>query len=325
MLPNSPNVILAAQEAAKLSEKPRSRRRLPLPAGGAGGAGRARPRAGCDRQRRAARLGARRDPLGAGRAGRARRPRGPRSCAATRSGSPARRSSPGEGRLDALRDDRADRRGGRDRHRDRGRRRPDPARPAAARARRGGRAGAPPRRPAALLVADRRAVRRGSVSVMSKPILWHIEISHYNEKARWALDHKGVEHERRAPHAGGAHGRRAVADPRPLQDLPGAPARRPGDRRLDGDHRGARASASPTRRCIRTIRASAAGRWSSRSSSTRSWDLTLACSPSTRPRRTRRSSSASRSTCCLAAWPTSGLSARGRRASSQPSPPFATA
>jgi len=33
---------------------------------------------------------------------------------------------------------------------------------------------------------------------VAKPILWHIEISHYNEKARWALDHKGIEHERRA-------------------------------------------------------------------------------------------------------------------------------
>jgi glutathione S-transferase len=32
----------------------------------------------------------------------------------------------------------------------------------------------------------------------TRPILWHIEISHYNEKARWALDLKGVEHERRA-------------------------------------------------------------------------------------------------------------------------------
>jgi hypothetical protein len=32
----------------------------------------------------------------------------------------------------------------------------------------------------------------------TRPILWHIEISHYNEKARWALDLKGVEHGRRA-------------------------------------------------------------------------------------------------------------------------------
>ena len=35
-------------------------------------------------------------------------------------------------------------------------------------------------------------------------VLWHIPFSHYNEKARWALDFKGVEHRRRYP-AGGAH------------------------------------------------------------------------------------------------------------------------
>jgi glutathione S-transferase len=38
----------------------------------------------------------------------------------------------------------------------------------------------------------------------AKPLLWHIRISHFNEKARWALDYKGVEYERRAP-APGAH------------------------------------------------------------------------------------------------------------------------
>jgi glutathione S-transferase len=37
---------------------------------------------------------------------------------------------------------------------------------------------------------------------MSKPVLWHISISHFNEKARWALAYKGVEHERRAPPPG---------------------------------------------------------------------------------------------------------------------------
>jgi glutathione S-transferase len=37
-----------------------------------------------------------------------------------------------------------------------------------------------------------------------EPVLWHIEISHFNEKARWALAYKGVEHERRAP-TPGAH------------------------------------------------------------------------------------------------------------------------
>src|SRR3712207_5419255 len=30
------------------------------------------------------------------------------------------------------------------------------------------------------------------------PVLWHLEISHYNEKVRWALDHMGVAHVRRA-------------------------------------------------------------------------------------------------------------------------------
>jgi glutathione S-transferase len=34
-------------------------------------------------------------------------------------------------------------------------------------------------------------------------VLWHIPVSHYSEKVRWALDYKGVEHERRAPMPGG--------------------------------------------------------------------------------------------------------------------------
>jgi glutathione S-transferase len=34
---------------------------------------------------------------------------------------------------------------------------------------------------------------------VSLPVLWHIPVSHYNEKVRWALDLKGVEHVRRAP------------------------------------------------------------------------------------------------------------------------------
>jgi glutathione S-transferase len=42
------------------------------------------------------------------------------------------------------------------------------------------------------------------VASQTKPVLWHIAISHYNEKARWALDYKGIEHERRAP-TPGAH------------------------------------------------------------------------------------------------------------------------
>jgi glutathione S-transferase len=33
-------------------------------------------------------------------------------------------------------------------------------------------------------------------------VLWHIEVSHYNEKARWALDYKGIPYELRAPMPG---------------------------------------------------------------------------------------------------------------------------
>jgi glutathione S-transferase len=32
-----------------------------------------------------------------------------------------------------------------------------------------------------------------------RPTLWHINVSHYSEKVRWALAWKGVEHRRRAP------------------------------------------------------------------------------------------------------------------------------
>jgi len=42
------------------------------------------------------------------------------------------------------------------------------------------------------------------------PVLWHIELSHYNEKARWALDYKGVAHVRKAPMPG-LHGAYALA------------------------------------------------------------------------------------------------------------------
>lgn len=33
----------------------------------------------------------------------------------------------------------------------------------------------------------------------TKPTLWQIDVSHYSEKARWALAYKGVEHRRRSP------------------------------------------------------------------------------------------------------------------------------
>jgi glutathione S-transferase len=35
-----------------------------------------------------------------------------------------------------------------------------------------------------------------------KAVLWHLPVSHYNEKVRWALAVKGIEHERRAPPPG---------------------------------------------------------------------------------------------------------------------------
>jgi glutathione S-transferase len=40
-------------------------------------------------------------------------------------------------------------------------------------------------------------------------VLWHIEVSHFNEKARWALDYKGVPYELRVPMPG-LHGMRAL-------------------------------------------------------------------------------------------------------------------
>jgi glutathione S-transferase len=41
--------------------------------------------------------------------------------------------------------------------------------------------------------AERKAARAAA------PVLYHIEVSHYNEKVRWALDHKGIPHVRKAP------------------------------------------------------------------------------------------------------------------------------
>jgi glutathione S-transferase len=35
------------------------------------------------------------------------------------------------------------------------------------------------------------------------PVLWHLKVSNYNEKARWALDYKGIRHVRRAAVPGG--------------------------------------------------------------------------------------------------------------------------
>ena len=37
-----------------------------------------------------------------------------------------------------------------------------------------------------------------SAETSGTPILWHLKVSNYNEKARWALDYKGIPHIRRA-------------------------------------------------------------------------------------------------------------------------------
>jgi hypothetical protein len=29
---------------------------------------------------------------------------------------------------------------------------------------------------------------------MDTPLLWHIPLSHYSEKVRWALDYRGIAH-----------------------------------------------------------------------------------------------------------------------------------
>ena len=39
----------------------------------------------------------------------------------------------------------------------------------------------------------------------TRPTLWHISLSHYSEKVRWALDHKRIPHRRRAVIVPGAH------------------------------------------------------------------------------------------------------------------------
>jgi glutathione S-transferase len=43
---------------------------------------------------------------------------------------------------------------------------------------------------------------RPSLASGIAPVLWHLKVSHYNEKARWALDYKGIPHVRRAVEPG---------------------------------------------------------------------------------------------------------------------------
>jgi glutathione S-transferase len=46
--------------------------------------------------------------------------------------------------------------------------------------------------------ADGPAVGADGAKPSGAPVLWHLKVSHYNEKVRWALDYKRVPHVRRA-------------------------------------------------------------------------------------------------------------------------------
>src|SRR5437588_7589343 len=53
----------------------------------------------------------------------------------------------------------------------------------------------------------------------TSPVLWHIKVSNFNEKARWALDYKGIRHIRRDP-LPGAHMLVALALTRRVATFP---------------------------------------------------------------------------------------------------------
>ena len=101
VLPNSPNVLMAAERAAELSDKKVVRRADALAAGGPGGRRGARPGAQRGRERRGDARGARARAHRRGDRGRPRRRRGPArraSTAATPSASSTSGSSPGASR-----------------------------------------------------------------------------------------------------------------------------------------------------------------------------------------------------------------------------------
>ena len=160
VLPSSSNVVMAAERACELSEKPARVVAGDLPAGEPAGPGRARSRRRGRRERRAARGGARRRRHRRRRPGRPRRRPGPLQ--AGRRGRLRRRRDRrlGRRRLDPDDDDPAPRRGGRDRHRDRRRGGADPARGDRHPRPRRGRDRDPRGGPAELVVAARRPVAR---------------------------------------------------------------------------------------------------------------------------------------------------------------------
>jgi glutathione S-transferase len=42
----------------------------------------------------------------------------------------------------------------------------------------------------------RATARPGNICRVDRPVLWHLPVSHYSEKVRWALDHKAIQHDR---------------------------------------------------------------------------------------------------------------------------------
>ena len=123
----------------------------------------------------------------------------------------------------------------------------------------------------------------------STPVLWQIKVSHYNEKARWALDYKRVPHKRRAPlPLVGSTPAALATTRRPTFPVLDSTAQRSPTRR---DRRGAGGRDTRRRRCTRPTPPSARGRWSWRTSSTSSSRRTCAGSRfSYVTRRVRRSS-----------------------------------
>ena len=117
---------------------------------------------------------------------------------------------------------------------------------------------------------------------MATPVLYHIEVSHYNEKARWALDYKGVPHRRKAPMPM-AHMAWAMAMTRG-QSKTFPILKMNGDTIHDStqDHRAAGARLPGAAPLSGRSRTTAAARSSSRSSSTRSSGPTYGAQPSPR-------------------------------------------
>jgi glutathione S-transferase len=118
------------------------------------------------------------------------------------------------------------------------------------------------------------------VQTADKPTLWQIEISHYSEKVRWALEYKGIDHVRRTP-LPGTHIPIALALTRGAQ--PTVPVLTV-DGRAIGDSTAIIAALEeryPEPPLYPEDPPSAAARSSWRTTSTSNWDRTRGCSRST--------------------------------------------